>query len=126
MLFRSVNNILGDKVTITISSDPITLDVVVGNTEKVDVDGDGVYDLSVYLESISSSRANFVLTSISEDVVVSGEDVVGVDVPDGELIKDEDGVVEAGEDSGKGAFFWVPLIVVLLIVVAVFGKRYKK
>ena len=67
-----VDDIFEDYVIVTVSSEPVTFEVRVGESEKVDVDGDGVYDLEVYLESVDGGRADFVLNSISEVVVGGG------------------------------------------------------
>lgn len=110
-----VNNISSNSATITISSEPIVLDIIVGKTEKVDVNADGVYDLSVYLKNIAYQKANFVITSISGAVPV--EDVVGDAVID---------VTDIPEDSARNYWAWViwmALIIVVIIVALKFRKR---
>ncbi|MDH3324357.1 MAG: hypothetical protein OEL89_01850, partial [Candidatus Peregrinibacteria bacterium] len=64
--YFKVNSISGNLVKITISSDPISLDMTVGDSEKVDLNSDGYYDLKVNLQSVSDTRSNFVLTTINE------------------------------------------------------------
>jgi hypothetical protein len=61
-----VNSIQNGSVNITISSDPITFILQAGQTQQVDLNSDNIYDLSVFLKSISGMRANLVLTAISE------------------------------------------------------------
>jgi hypothetical protein len=61
-----VNNLTNDSVNITISSEPITFILKANQTEKVDVNSDGYYDISIFLKSIRGGRANLTLTSISE------------------------------------------------------------
>ena len=122
----TVNDVSESKATITISSDPITLDVVVGATEKVDVDSDGAYDLSIYLKAISSGRANFILTLIDEEIVaVDGE---GADV-DSEISETDvkESVIVAEERVDRT---WIIIIVIIIVVILVlmiyFGKKYKE
>ena len=61
-----INSLAGDTVNITISSEPVTFILQAGQTQKVDINSDGIYDLSVFLKSISGGRANLVITSISK------------------------------------------------------------
>lgn len=114
-----VDSISTDKVTITISSDPITLDIVVGDTERVDADGDGVYDLSIFLKGVSFGRANFILTSISELVAdsdsVPEEEVAVVGDTTDDVISTETPEVAAVSNS---SWMWFVLILAVAGIVA--------
>ena len=129
-----VDSVSGDKVVITVSSNPITLELVSGQTKKVDLDSDGVYDLDIYLKSMSLSRANIVLTSISERVptVTEGEASVGVTPVKAEEAREEgdeaDIIGQAVFDTveGKGyAVVLTVLVIVLLIVGIIYWKKIK-
>jgi len=133
-----VDSISGDKVTITVSSTPVTFDLVPGQTKKVDVDGNGVYDLDVYLKSVSAGRAEILLTSISESVpVASTGAVAGVDVvPAKEMpvVKTEEmdkGIITGNvvfDTIGGNRFIagLIVVLVVLLIFVIIYWKNVKK
>ncbi|MFH0808285.1 MAG: hypothetical protein V1888_01580 [archaeon] len=118
-----VDDISDNGATITVSSTPVTLDLVVEQMEMIDVDDDGVYDLSIYLKEISYSRANFILTSISEEATglvpsVGDERVADSSKPvSGESVE---------VMSSSGSYIWMVVIVILLIVGIVFGLNYKK
>jgi hypothetical protein len=76
-----VNKIENNSVTITISSNPITITLVVGESRKLDLDGDGVYDLFVKLNSLTSLRADITIKEIDELIEV--EDEIDAEVQNG-------------------------------------------
>ncbi|MFH1521845.1 MAG: hypothetical protein ABIF18_02710 [archaeon] len=123
-----VNNISTASATITISSDPITLEINIGETKKVDLDDDGYYDLSIYLKDIKFSKANFILTSISEAVSSSDSTVQDEEVGDGEIAQDgvvAEGVAEVDEESNY--MIWIIILAIVLVVIGVvFAKNFKK
>ena len=53
-------------VLLRISSDPIEVTVNLGETEEVDIDGDGINDMSIYLRDISLGVADLSFKQISE------------------------------------------------------------
>jgi hypothetical protein len=54
--------------TITISSEPQTRTLIVGEEWKVNLDGDDDYDLLVRLENVTSIRANIFMQEINESI----------------------------------------------------------
>jgi len=126
-----VDSVSKTSAEITIFSDPIVLTMDVGDSEKVDVDSDGYYDLLVYLESISSHKADFVLTTINE--VIAQEAVSEVVPEDEETVVAEDvseevgqgdvvgeGVTATEEGAGDSVFWWIVGIILLVIILVVF------
>ena len=65
-----VDKISEGEVTITISSNPITLILKIGETRKVNLNNDEYYDLSVSLNSITFSKASFTIKEIHEEISV--------------------------------------------------------
>ena len=61
-----VNSIGTDSVEITIQSDPITIILDVGESEKIDLDDDGVYDVRIKLISIENGKAKFYIRELDE------------------------------------------------------------
>jgi len=133
-----LDSIKGDRVNITISSDAITVEMGVGDEEKVDVNADGYYDLDIVLTEIKSSKGYFVLTSIHEkiseyvapvvegveDVTEDGSSVVG-EAGEGSEYTPVGDVDE--EDVGKTNWgLWIALVVILLVVAVLVGKKVKK
>jgi hypothetical protein len=113
-----VNNISSSSAKITVSSDPITFELSVGSTKKVDLNNDLSYDISVFLKEIVSNKANIVLTSINESVPLS-------EVPSDILEDDsttEDPIDEP--DSSNNIASWVVGIVFLLFVLALVLKKF--
>ena len=104
-------------VTVTISSDPIILTLGVGDVETVDLEGDGVDDLQVTLNSIDSNG--------KADMTV--KDLVAIIVT--ETTEDTTGAEETvtGSGGGLGAIWWILIIVVIIvIVVLVLPKKKRK
>ena len=104
------------KVKVTISSEPITLEMYVGETEKVDVDSDGVYDLSVYLESIRGSFVDIIIKEISETIEKLSEAENKIEV-------EEDVPEEKSEDKN---FVWIYVLIGIIIVGVCFGLLRRK
>jgi hypothetical protein len=101
-----VGNISEEKVKITISSNPITFEINVGESKKVDLDSDGNYDLEVLFESYSSYRGNFVLTSIDETIIE--EEII-------EETAIEEAPEEIEEEKEKGSWGWFVILVLVLV-----------
>ena len=119
-----VKSISGTGVVVIISSNPVTLELSVGETKKVDVNGDGTYDLSVYLKEVSSLRIKLVLTSINEVVESSGSGAES-DVGSG----DEAGLT--GDSAGEGTtdkegfnMVWVWVLVGVIVLVVILSKTF--
>ena len=66
-----MDSVSDEKVKITISSDPTTFEINIGDLEKIDLNSDGSYDLSVFLETSNFYRATFILTLIDEAIITN-------------------------------------------------------
>ena len=114
-----VNDLTNNSVNITISSEPLTFVLNTGETQKADIDGDGVYDLSVFLKSISGGRANFVLTSISEAYGQINTETGQVNGPNS--LSDLPGKSEnSPQNNHKGNIYFYLIIAVGIIAVLAF------
>ena len=81
-----VDDIDDDSITLTISSEPFTIELMVGESKEVDVNGDGVNDLEIFLHKIHQKAADLVFKEISVPAVVE-EEVMGIPiVPTEEVI----------------------------------------
>ena len=67
-----VDSVYEDSVDITIRSEPIEINLKVGETKKFDLDGDGKYDLEVKLMGIVGGVPNIFIRKINE--VICDED----------------------------------------------------
>ena len=68
-----VDEVTENSATITISSEPITVTLSLGETRTFDLDGDGVDDLSVELVSVSGGIAGFRIEGLNFPEEDSGE-----------------------------------------------------
>ena len=116
--YVGVDEVTLSTVKITVSSDPQTVILSVGDVEKFDLDGDDYYDLKVTLNSIENNKADITLKSIYEEVTV--ETIA-------EEAGKESGAVEEEAEKSK-VWIWVAVIIVLLIIIGGgYGfKKYKK
>lgn len=64
----NVDSITTNAVTFTISSTPQTATLNVGETGKYDLNDNGYYDLSVYVQEINSGKVTMTFKSINEQV----------------------------------------------------------
>ena len=53
-----ITSITSEAITIEVSSNPIKVLILIGETKFFDLDGDGWYDVSIYLNKINAGRAN--------------------------------------------------------------------
>lgn len=137
-----VDSVSSDFAEITISSDPISLVMGIGDSEKVDVDSDGYYDLMVYLENIESYNADFVLTTINEAVAQKDSGLATTEPTAIEPTIDEgvEGAVpevisETPEEVVTTSYNWLWVVLVLAVIAIVawkkglfdeFEKKFKK
>ncbi|MCL5018649.1 MAG: hypothetical protein M1416_02705 [Candidatus Pacearchaeota archaeon] len=63
-----VNSVGTDSASVTIYSTPISKTFSAGQSEKFDLNDDGVYDLLVRLDSITEEKANFYIQKITETI----------------------------------------------------------
>jgi parallel beta-helix repeat protein len=68
--FLTINRVFTDKVILTISSNPITFDLLIGATKKFDVNADGYYDILIRLVSILYNRPELYLQTVHDPVYV--------------------------------------------------------
>jgi len=114
-----VNNIDEDKIKITISSTPQTAELAIGETKTFDIDSDGVKDIEVTLNSITGSKANIIVKSISVAGDSSEDSDNAGNVDDNTPASGE----ESGDEEESNAKWWV--IVVVLAILAVIAGAYK-
>jgi hypothetical protein len=114
-----VKSIIEDKVTLTISSNPVTITLGVKERKEVDVDGNGLNDLFIRLDAIVDNKAKLyfkeIKEKISEEVAneTAGEEVT-------EEVAKEKFVSKVGElVPGKSKSFWIVGGIVLLLLIGV-------
>jgi len=91
-----VEKIEGNKVTLTIMSDPVTVILQVAETRKLDMDDNGYYDLSLTLKSISAGSADITFKEINEKIKITTAGSTG------EAETQSEGTSEPEDDSITG------------------------
>ncbi len=127
----TMTDVTDTSVTLTIESNPVVVTLNVGDIKRVDLNNDGVDDLEVKLEGISSGRANIAMTKLvegAEKVVeeekkaaeeAAGElpeEGAGVEAPEEPLVEEEAGL-------STGVVVTIIVVVIILVVVGYFFLR---
>ncbi len=63
-----VNSVSKDSVNLIIQSNPIQIDIKIGEEKKLDLDNDGIYDLKIKLKSIKSNVPSIYIKEINETI----------------------------------------------------------
>jgi len=114
-----LNSIVDDDTAkITVSSTPITTSIDVGKTKNFDLDDDGSNDLSITLNNIDGSKAEFTFKAYSTPSEVTTTD----DTTESEEVEDTAPVRESPDDveetSGSSTTWIVIAAIVLVAIVA--------
>ena len=128
-----------DSVKIRITSNPIELILLLGETKIVDIDGNGLDDFSVTLNSISKYGGSFTFTILDESIIV---EEIPITTPIEEVITEtevieEEPIVEASDvvlplpsiEKSYGWVSWAITFIVLAIIgilIAVYKKKNKE
>lgn len=107
-------NVDDSKATIEVSSDPITIELDVGEDAKIDLDADDYYDLFVLLNGIEGNKANVTIKGLHE--FSEGGD--GGVVTTGEVLPEGD-VENGGSSDGGRSLWWIYLIVAVAVLVLI-------
>jgi hypothetical protein len=112
--FDSVNYI-GKEVTITISSDPITITMAEGDVKTVDVDNDGTEDIEVTLNSIDENgKVNMNIKDLI--TTAAGEEGTTTPTVGG----------ETGAAGGMAWYWWVIILIVIVVIIALVLPKKKR
>ena len=107
----NVDSVGADSVQITVSSEPQTKTLSVGDEVKFELDGDNVYDFSVRLESIGGSSAKLLMKRISEEF---SEGAVAGEGEESLVDSIGDSIAEVVEEAKKSWVWWLVGGLVLL------------
>ena len=104
----TVDSLSSDSVTLTIASEPFTVDINSNSTKQIDVNADGVNDLEIYYHKMHQGSADLVFTEILVPVVTP-TDVVAPPVdttpPPTDLTPED-----------EGGFGWVWFLIVIIVI----------
>lgn len=116
-----VGEIGSDFVTVTVSSDPMTFNLSVNETKKVDLDGNGFYDLEVFLKSLTTYRAELFVHKINESVPEEDKPVVDEENQEEASYGNEEGV-----SLGNGYWVYGIIAAVLIIAAVIFFIKFRQ
>lgn len=117
----AVSSVGSDSIVITISSDPITVEVMVGEEVKVDIDEDGTYDIYVKLNAITDGKADITTMKIEEEVPEGQGAVSG-----GTMVEEGTQAGEQEEPMNLTWLWWLLGVIVVVIIIAVAISAAKK
>lgn len=119
--YIGVRSITLTSAVIEISSDPVRIDLDVGEDAKLDVTHDGFYDIYLKLNRIVNGKADLLLNSIHEEIPEPEEDEEASNV-------ETSGEIVPIEDSKGSTLIWVivGLVVVLVVVGWVYMRKKRK
>ena len=107
-------------VTLTIFSDPVKVQLNIGDVKDVDVDSDGVNDLRVTLNGITDGKADVTLTKAAAVTVEeeTAEEEAAPSVAEEEVVTEE-------AKSSTGFIITIIVIVVIIILAALLLRKKK-
>jgi hypothetical protein len=113
-----VDSVSDTSATITISSDPQTFEMNVGETLGVDINGDGLDDLEVTLKSIDNGVVDLTIVKVEEGAeIVAEEEIAAAAEEAGTTTPEPVDEVAPTPTEAKGYGTTITIIVILLVVV---------
>ncbi|MEN7981965.1 MAG: GLUG motif-containing protein [Nanoarchaeota archaeon] len=115
--YVGVVELSGRWAVISVASDPQKVQFFLGDEKMFDVDGDGIGDLSIELESIRSDYASVIVKRVSKRMPIRD---VGGDTEEADL-----GYADVPSEYGVKDFviFILGSLIVLMILYAIMGKK---
>jgi len=117
-------------VIIEFSSTPQKVTVNIGETKQVDLDGDGTFDISVFLDKVEFGKAALTFTKLAAVPPITG---VATAQPTGQPAAEQPAVTEqpsvtvaAPDNTMMVILFMTLLVVAVIATIVVFAKKPKK
>lgn len=117
-------------VKLIISSEPITLILGISETKELDLDGNGIEDISITLKSIENKRAELLIKQIEEKEKITGAVVddnliIEESKIKGKVTEDEIIGLEYGSEPNYNKIIII-VILIILIIIGIIWYYYKK
>lgn len=116
-------------VKIEVASQPVEVDMNIGDEKKVDLDNDGYYDIKVVLNGIANSKADLTMSYIHELIFVSSpnlEETTGEEEQQENLNLNEETEEQPSGFLGLSSTAWIITIVAVILVIFVIITLPKK
>ena len=119
------DKVTATSVTITVASDPVTINLNVGETKVVDVNGDGISDVSLNLKAIVNGLAEIEISKIAEGAeIVAEEEMAAAGVEPG--VGGEEPGAGVEPTTGSSAGLWITLLVIVAVILVGYFVYRKK
>ncbi|MEK6872885.1 MAG: hypothetical protein AABW90_02650 [Nanoarchaeota archaeon] len=115
--FVGVREMTATSAIVEIASDPVQVELQVGEDTKVDVNDDNFYDVYVKLNSIVNGKADLVIKYLHESYTPTLEEEAAA------------GEEEAPTGEGEKAnltWLWILIVVIVIVVIAYFVWKMKR
>jgi len=123
--YAGVTELTSTTATVEVSSTPQTATLNIGDLKKFDVTEDGYYDVSVKLNSITSSKADITIKSIHEEIPAAPPVESPTELPTEE--PEEKITGELPEEAPESLLWlWILIAVVAVIIIIVILIIIKK
>ncbi len=108
----TVTEVGADYVKVRLESDPIELELKVGESKKADLNADGANDVEILLNGIFGKKADITIKEVTEEAA--------------EEKPEETETPTTPEEAGNYTWVWVLVIVIVVIAVIVYFATKKK
>ncbi|MDP6642279.1 MAG: hypothetical protein QGF74_02800, partial [Candidatus Nanoarchaeia archaeon] len=112
--------------TITISSDPQTFEMNVGETRGVDINDDGLDDLEVTLNSVDNGVVDLSIVKVEEGAAIVAEEEIAAAAEETTTGTVDEVAPTPTEAKGYGTTITIIVILVIVVLLVVYYFMQKK
>lgn len=116
-----------DRILLTITSEPITITLAIGETKDVDINNDGVKDIAIKLVSILSGQVKLTFRKLAEKIEKPAEEIIPKEeVPtEGEPKEETQPVIEVKKKMPYNVILIVAIVLLLAAVILLLLRKRK-
>lgn len=121
-----LNKVINNTISLTIRSDPINLNLTVGEERKLSLNNASYYDLYIRLDSVTKNKVNLTIQSIHELVSMNNQSNVGILANDSSV---QNEIAENNETALKNYYLIGGIVLVVTVLILIFwilvGRKRK-
>tara|TARA_Y100000310_G_scaffold9719_2_gene10433 strand:+ start:76 stop:2457 length:2382 start_codon:yes stop_codon:yes gene_type:complete len=121
-----VDSVSSTSATITISSDPQTFEMNVGETRGVDINDDGLDDLEVTLNSVDNGVVDLSIVKVEEGAAIVAEEEIAAAAEETTTGTVDEVAPTPTEAKGYGTTITIIVILVIVVLLVVYYFMQKK